>query len=170
MTAARLWKQWRFHLSALALVVPVIGAPGYLEQMALFEGAKSLGQRDAGVATAGSWAVRIAELETGPPAPEGKAGPVKAFALSLHGRAATEVKAVFLKVGKPRSLRTAGSIGFGDPFRQLVDVRVPETTPPDAALWITFEGWNGSVREVSMPLAEASPATVAWLKAKRGNG
>ena len=167
MTIARLWRRWRFHLSALALVVPIAGASGYLEQMALFEGATALGQRDAGVATAGSWAVRVAEFEVGPPAPEGEAGPVKAFALSLQGAGATEVKAVFLRVGKPRGLRTAGSIGFGDPFRQLVDVRVPETTSPDAALWITFEGWDGSVRETSMLLADASPATVAWLKNKR---
>lgn len=30
-----------------------------------------------------------------------------------------------------------------------------------------MEGWDGSMHQASIPLAEASPATVAWLN-KRG--
>ncbi|EOZ4756891.1 thiamine pyrophosphate-binding protein, partial [Pseudomonas aeruginosa] len=40
-------------------------------------------------------------------------------------------------------------------------------TRPDAELWITMEGWDGSMHQASIPLDEASPATVAWLN-KRG--
>ena len=37
-------------------------------------------------------------------------------------------------------------------------------TAPDADLWITAEGWDGSVHQAPWPIATASPATVEWLK------
>ena len=40
---------------------------------------------------------------------------------------------------------------------------VPEKTAADAELWITMEGWDGSMHQASIPLSQASPATVAWL-------
>jgi hypothetical protein len=40
----------------------------------------------------------------------------------------------------------------------------PKKTQPDAELWITLEGWDGSMHQASIPLNQASPATVAWLK------
>ena len=44
---------------------------------------------------------------------------------------------------------------------------IPERTKADAELWITLEGWDGSMHQASIPLSQASPATVAWL-AQRG--
>ena len=40
---------------------------------------------------------------------------------------------------------------------------VPERTPVDAELWITMEGWDGTMHQGSIPLSQASPATIAWL-------
>ncbi|MBN0252810.1 thiamine pyrophosphate-binding protein, partial [Pseudomonas aeruginosa] len=65
------------------------------------------------------------------------------------------------------SLRAAGVIFFGSPYRMGTSVQIPPRTRPDAELWITMEGWDGSMHQASIPLAEASPATVAWLN-KRG--
>ena len=78
-----------------------------------------------------------------------------------------QVKATYLRIGKPRSLRAAGVIFFGSPYRMGTSVPIPPRTRPDAELWITMEGWDGSMHQASIPLAEASPATVAWLN-KRG--
>jgi len=41
-------------------------------------------------------------------------------------------------------------------------------TRADAQVWITLEGWDGSLHQASVPLAKASPATVAWLEKQGG--
>ncbi|RML47973.1 hypothetical protein APX70_200464 [Pseudomonas syringae pv. maculicola] len=43
-------------------------------------------------------------------------------------------------------------------------MQVAENTSPDSDLWITMEGWDGTVYQTSIPLQQASPTTVAWLK------
>ena len=73
------------------------------------------------------------------------------------------VKATYLRIGKPRSLRAAGVIFFGTPYRMGAQLPVPEKTKTDAELWITMEGWDGSMHQGSIPLSQASPATSAWL-------
>ncbi|MOA08953.1 hypothetical protein D3C78_1287570 [compost metagenome] len=45
---------------------------------------------------------------------------------------------------------------------------VPEKTRADAEIWITMEGWDGSLHQAAVPLSKASPATLAWLN-KQGS-
>ena len=45
---------------------------------------------------------------------------------------------------------------------------VPERTTADAELWITMEGWDGAMHQASIPLSQASPATIAWLNKQGG--
>ncbi|MGC3710844.1 thiamine pyrophosphate-binding protein, partial [Pseudomonas aeruginosa] len=78
-----------------------------------------------------------------------------------------QVKATYLRIGKTRSLRAAAENYFGSPYRMGTSEPIPPRTRPDAELWITMEGWDGSMPQASIPLAEASPATLAWLN-KRG--
>ena len=89
------------------------------------------------------------------------AGQVQAYVVNIT---AANPRAVYLRVGKPRSLRAAGSIFFGSPHRAFATVPIPPRTAPDADLWITAEGWDGSVHQAPWPIATASPATVEWLK------
>ena len=79
-----------------------------------------------------------------------------------------QVKAAYLRIGKPRSLRAAGVIFFGTPYRMGATLPIPERTKADAELWITLEGWDGSMHQASIPLSQASPATVAWLTKQGG--
>lgn len=63
----------------------------------------------------------------------------------------SQVKATYLRIGKPRSLRAAGVIFFGSPYRMGTSVPIPPRTRPDAELWITMEGWDGSMHQASIP-------------------
>lgn len=162
----RWWRKWRFHLSALAILVPVALTPLYFRQLAMDSGASGLGAREIGERAVGPWTVRLAEFDLFPPLPQGPAGPVKTFTLALKGDAISQVRAAYVKVGKPRSLRAAGSIFFGSPYRQIAGLPIPERTPADAELWLTLEGWDGSMQQASLPLAQASPVTIDWLKSK----
>lgn len=165
----RLWLKWRFHLNILLILVPLGFMPRYFADQALFKGEAGLGEREAGVVAVGPWSLRLAEFRAAAPRQEGPAGYFKSFSAALCNHCIGEVKATYLRVGKPRSLRAAGSIFFGSPYSMGASVPVPAKTRPNAELWITMEGWDGSVHQASIPLSQASPATVAWLQAQAGS-
>ena len=102
------------------------------------------------------------------PTPDGPAGYMKSFNAALCETCIEQVKAAYLRIGKPRSLRAAGVIFFGTPYRLSATLPIPERTQADAELWITLEGWDGSMHQASIPLSEASPATIAWLAQQGG--
>lgn len=167
--ARRWWLRWRFHLSALLILIPAAITPFYFRQLAMDSGTSGLGMREIGERTVGPWTVRLAEFDLLPPQVQGAAGPVKPFTLALTGEAVSAVRAAYLKIGKPRSLRAAGSIFFGSPYRQFAGLPVPERTSPDAEIWLTLEGWDGSVHQTPLKLDEMSPVTAGWLKEQKGS-
>ncbi|MET0313562.1 MAG: thiamine pyrophosphate-binding protein [Hansschlegelia sp.] len=160
------WRRWRFHLSALVLIVPLGFAPGYFKQLSLEDGSAGLGERMIGVQRLGRWKATLAEFVVGPPVAEGPAGPIKTFSLALGGAAVDDVKAAYLKIGKPRSIRSAGALFEGAPYNQTAGVAIPADANGDSEVWLTLEGWDGSIEQTSLPLSEASPSTTAWLAAR----
>lgn len=166
--AGRLWYKWRFHLSVLLVIIPLAFMPKYFKDVALFRGESGLGEREFGELQVGPHTVKFAELRAQAPLLDGPAGYIKTFNAALCQACISQVKATYLRIGKPRSLRAAGGIFFGSPYRMSANVPVPTRTKPDAELWVTIEGWDGVVHQASIPLAEASPATVAWLRQQGG--
>ena len=165
---SRFWHKWRFHINILLLLVPLGFMPKYFADASLFRGDSGLGEREVGTVEIGPWSLQLAELRDEAPRPDGPAGYMKSFNAALCDACIEPVKAVYLRVGKPRSLRTAGVIFFGTPYRLGATVPIPLRTQEDADLWITLEGWDGSVHQASIPLKQASPATVACLKQRGG--
>lgn len=161
------WMRWRFRLSVVFLLIPVVSLFSYFDGIALSEGTKGLGEREVGEYAVGPWTVRLAEWQVQPPFLDGDAGYLKTFALAVCVECADQVKAVYIRVGKPRSLRAAGGLFFGTPYRQFANLPIPERAEPGSEVWITVEGWDGSVHQTAVALAEVSPVTVDWLK-KRG--
>jgi len=161
------WYRWRYRLSALLLVIPVVTLTTYFDRLALFAGAKGLGEREIGEVVVGPWSVRMAEWQVQEPFNDGDAGHIKVFSIAVCEACVSQVKAAYVRVGKPRSLRAAGGLFFGTPYLQQASVRIPDSADANAELWITLEGWDGAVHQAAIPLSQASPITVAWLK-KRG--
>jgi hypothetical protein len=166
--ASRLWRKWRYHLNILLLLIPLGFMPKYLADASLFRGDSGLGQREIGEIQVGPWSLRLAELRNEAPLLTGPAGYMKGFNAALCERCRDEVKATYLRIGKPRSLRAAGVIFFGTPYRMGASLPVPEKTKTDTELWITMEGWDGAMHQASIPLSQASPATLAWLNKQGG--
>ena len=157
------WHKWRFHINVLLLLIPLGFMPKYFADVALFRGDAGLGERVVGEIAVGPWSLRLAELRNEAPRLEGPAGYMKGFNAALCDACIDKVKATYLRIGKPRSLRAAGVIFFGAPYRMGAQLPVPEKTKADAELWITMEGWDGSMHQASIPLSQASPATIDWL-------
>lgn len=154
----------RFHINVLLLVVPLLFLPRYFADQALFKGVSGLGEREIGDVSVGPWRLRLAEFRAQPPRNQGASGYLKSFSAALCEACLVDVKATYLRVGKPRSLRAAGGIFFGSAHSVGVSIPVPVKTPQDELLWVTMEGWDGSVHQGSIPLERASPATTAWLR------
>ncbi|TBU90602.1 thiamine pyrophosphate-binding protein [Phytopseudomonas dryadis] len=165
---SRLWYKWRFHINILLVIIPLAFMPKYFKDVALFRGTSGLGEREAGEVVVGPWSLRLAEFRAEPPTLDGPAGYMKSFNAALCQACAGQVKATYLRIGKPRSLRAAGAIFFGSAYRMGATVPLPPRTKPDAELWITMEGWDGSMHQAAIPLQQASPSTVAWLKRQQG--
>lgn len=162
-----LWQRWRFHLSALVLIVPIVFTPTWFHDRDFASGKKGLGEREIGEVSVGPWSVRLAELRVIEPDAEGRAGFAKSFTLALCPACVDGVKAAYLRVGKPRNIRTAGALFSGTPYRQTAEMRVPERTTADDELWLTLEGWDGTLHQATIPIRTASPVMAAWLE-KRG--
>ncbi|KAF1031414.1 MAG: hypothetical protein GAK37_00821 [Pseudomonas sp.] len=156
------WLKWRFHLNVLLLLIPLGFMPKYFSDAALFRGDTGIGERVVGDVQVGPWSLTLAEFRNEGPLPD-PAGPMKSFNAVLCAQCANQVKATYLRIGKPRSLRAAGVLFFGTPYRMGAALPIPVHTPLDAELWITMEGWDGAMYQGSIPLSQASPATIAWL-------
>lgn len=166
--ASLFWSKWRLHINIFLLLIPLGFMPKYFADASLFRGDNGLGEREIGDIQVGPWSLRLAELRNEAPRLTGPAGYMKGFNAALCERCRDQVKATYLRIGKPRSLRAAGAIFFGTPYRMGASLPVPEKTRPDAELWITMEGWDGAMHQASIPLSQASPATVAWLNKQGG--
>jgi hypothetical protein len=158
------WRRWRFHLSVLCIAIPIAFAPRYFAEEAMERGEAGLGAREIGEIEVGPWKVRMAEQFETEPVEEGEAGYTKGFTIALCDVCAHSVKAAYLKTGKARSLRAAGFLFYGTPYRQTAEIVIPETASADESLTLTLEGWNGEVHHAAIPIAEASPVTAQWLR------
>lgn len=164
---SRLWRKWRFHINVLLVLIPLGFMPHYFAENAMDRGDSGLGERTVGDIAVGPWSLTLAERRVeGPTAESGQ--DIKYFTAALCKSCIDQVKATYLRIGKPRSLRAAGVIFFGSGYRMFAGLPVPSKTETDAQLWITMEGWDGSMHQTSIPLSQASPATVAWLKNRQG--
>jgi len=162
------WLKWRFHINILLILIPLGFMPKYFADAAMFRGDSGLGANQVSDIQVGPYTLDLAELRDEAPRADGSAGHFKLFNAALCKACTTEVKAVYLRIGKPRSLRAAGTIFFGAPYRMITSLPVPPRTRSDAQVWITIEGWDSSMHQASVPLAQASPATVAWLEKQGG--
>lgn len=166
----RLWQTWRFHLAAAAIAVPVAAFPGFYADQLRFSGVSGLGAREAGSFAVGPFDLTLAEFTADAPLDGGVAGDRKQFILRLCAGCDARIRAVYARIGKPRSLRAAGALFSGSPGRMFVDIPIPPGASVEDALWLTVEEWDGAVHMGSVPLESASPATAAWLRKKETTG
>ncbi len=161
------WRRWRFHLTALVVILPFVYTPHYIRNTALRSG-DNAGLHNYGPISVGPWPVMLYDVPFGHPEPQGPAGHAKSVIVAPCTDCVKHIRALFLRIGKPRSARAYGAIASGSPYRGSSFLLIPPRATPDDELWITAEGWDGSVHQASVPLAVALPSIVAWLKNRGG--
>ena len=125
----RFWLKWRFHLNILLVLIPLGLMPKYLHEASMDRGEIGLGERELGELNAGPWSVRLAERFDEAPRSDGPAGYFKQFKIALCEQC-SDIKAVYLRVGKPRSLRAAGALFVGTTYRMTGEVNIPQRPGP----------------------------------------
>lgn len=163
----QLWLKWRFHLNVLLILIPLGFMPKYFADAKLFRGEAGLGANVISDIQVGPYRLDLAELRDEAPAPTARPGtsrystPRCARPVSRRSRPPTCASANRAACAPPAP--------FSLVRRTTWARRCPSAhTRADAQIWITLEGWDGSLHQASVPLAQASPATVAWLENQGG--
>lgn len=142
------WRRKKFHLSALVMLVPLPFLPDYLAEKPQPRVPEIHRQVAAGPFTLG--------LSTQDrPSYRGSAGErMKDYTIALQPGDMEVIRGVFLRVGKPRSLRTAGALAEGGAYKQQAHVMLPDQLAGSEDLWLTVEKWDGTVHQATVPLSE----------------
>ncbi|MCG5241847.1 hypothetical protein [Azospirillum doebereinerae] len=148
LLASKAWQRNKFHLSALMMLVPLPFLPGYFSAKPIFAPPEI--HRAVSV---GPFPITLVTFDQAPH--RGPAGDlVKDYSIRLQPADLDRVRGVFLRVGKPRNLRAAGALGFGNPYEREAEVAMPANPTGTEELWLTVEDWTGTVHQTSLPLAE----------------
>ncbi len=89
--------------------------------------------------------------------------PMKGYQVRFCETCDAEIRAAYLKVNKPRSLRGAGIVFNGARWDRQVDIQLPANTTADSELWLTVVGKDGAVHQAALRMDEVSPTTVSWF-------
>ena len=119
---------------------------------------------DAVAGQVGPWSFRLAESNRNVPDLVAMDIPMKSYQVRFCEDCDAQIRAAYLKVNKPRSLRAAGIVLNGARWNRSVDIQLPANTTPDSILWLTVVGKDGEMHQAQVRLADVSPATVAWFK------
>lgn len=111
----------------------------------------------------GPWRFRLAEAEQHVPDLVAMDIPMKGYQVRFDETGDQAIRAAYLKVNKPRSLRAPGIVFNGARWDRQVDIQLPANTTADSELWLTVIGKDGAVHQVAMRMGDVSPTTVAWF-------
>jgi|AGTN01.2.fsa_nt_gi hypothetical protein len=144
----RFWQRGKFHLSALVMLVPLPFLPRYLA-----EKPPPVAPEIHRQVAVGPFALGLVTLDR--PPYRGSAGErMKDYDVRFQPGDMESIRGVFLRVGKPRNLRTAGALAGGGVYRQHAHVMLPDQLSGSEDLWLTVEKWDGTVHQASVPLAD----------------
>lgn len=157
----------RSRLGRTLAIVLLVGAPLVFAWGLYTTPVKPLQRADAIQGQAGPWAFTLAETDRDPPTLVVRDIPTKRFQVRFCEACDAEIRSVYLKVHKPRSLRGAGIVFFGSRWDRSVEIQLPGNTRARSELWLTVEGKDGSVHQASVPIQDIAPATAHWFEARR---
>lgn len=125
---------------------------------------KPLHRDDALHGKVGPWEFTFAEVNRDPPEIVDMNVPIKDYQLSFCESCDLEIRHAYLKVNRPRSERSRGVSFEGNNWARNAEIQMPANLTKASELWLTVVGKNGAVHQISWPMSEASPATVAWFE------
>lgn len=152
----RRWIRWRYHLSALILLAPVLMAPTVFHEYAEMHDARVLPVRRVG-----PWTVTLAEHSPGPPHTAHTGRKIQDFSAVFCEGCAAQIRGAFLHAGERPTIEAPGWPLHGNPHHLEAHVVFPPVPGVADSLWLTVDAWDGSVHQIAWPLVDgALPASL----------
>lgn len=149
------------------LVLALLAVPSWVVFNAWKMSEQAVLREDAIHGKIGPWTFVIAEEnQDGPEFFAGKT-PVKEFHLRFCEACDGEIRAAYLKIRKPRSLRAAGLAFQGARWTREVAIYIPPAATLEDQIWLTVESKRGEVYHQAFDIERLSPATAKFIKEKR---
>jgi hypothetical protein len=158
MSARRRWA-----VLALLVAVPLVYLVGLNATPV-----KPLLRDDAIAGEVGPWSFRLAESDQRSPEVVAMGIPMKSYHLRFCAECDEQIRAAYMKVNKPRSLRAPGIVLQGARWDRSVLIQLPANTTADSELWLTVVGKNGETHQTAVRMGDVSPGVVAWFAAREG--
>lgn len=154
-------------LARAVLFLALIGLPAWVVFNAWKMSEQAVLREDAIHGQIGPWTFVIAEENHD--GPEFFAGntPVKEFHLRFCESCDSEIRAAYLKIRKPRSLRAAGLAFHGARWTREVAIYIPPAARLEDQLWLTVESKTGEVYQQAFAIERLSPATARFIQEKK---
>lgn len=137
----RWWQNWRFHLNAALLIVPLLTLASAWNEARTESGALPAPHSHEVALKAGPFALRLSELA--PPAPD-----QRSFELVLCPGCDQRIREAWLIAAASAPARPGeGAMFTGAPAR--MQAASPAT---DLPLWLTVLEWNGALHSAPVPV------------------
>jgi len=128
---------------------------------------KPLLRDDAVHSEIGEWSFVIAEKDLKAPDLVAFDVPVKQFSIRFCDGCEREIRAAYLKIRQPRSVKTAGNGFGGRGLEKTADITIPRAAKLDDGIWLTVEGTDGAVFQQAFGIAQLSPALADFIANRR---
>ncbi|MCB5185767.1 DUF3325 domain-containing protein [Methylobacillus gramineus] len=149
------------------LILGLIALPAWLIGNAWKVSEQAVLRDDAVHGQIGPWKFVIAEEDQGAPDIVAGTTPIKEFHLRFCDECDREIRAAYLKIRKPRSLRAAGLAFHGARWTREVAIYIPPAAKLEDQIWLTVESKRGEVYHQAFDIARLSPATARFIEEKR---
>ena len=135
------------YVNLVMLVGVLIGVPTF------FAGAPSQkGWYEYPEQPFGPWTVSAAATTEDPEQAPIVIGETASLKVNLPIEAQQQIKFIYARVNKPRTLRAPGAIVHGPVSSKHVDLPVPKRAKATSELWLTAETWDGQFFQTHWPL------------------
>lgn len=158
------WPYWRY-LCVLIVLVPGYNLKPYLDLQLTLRGARPDDFRRVPI-TVGPWTLQLLEVADEEPTWRPGEGIVKVFRMAPCPPCVQQIRRISINLRRPGSTNF-GAAFEGNPYRSIAGLLLRKGSLPDDKVWITAEGWDGSVHQSPLPLKLASPVTRDWLRRAR---
>ncbi|SNR79911.1 Protein of unknown function [Methylobacillus rhizosphaerae] len=149
------------------LTVGLVLLPAWIAINAWKMSEQAVLREDAMRGKIGPWEFVIAEENLDPPEYVAGNTPIKEFHLRFCEECDRDIRAAYLKIRQPRSLRAAGLSFQGARWTREVAIYIPPAALLEDQIWLTVESKSGEVYHQAFDIARLSPATARFIQEKK---
>lgn len=158
------WRRCKFQISWVLTLLPLVYLISYFDT-----GMKSPA-RTFETLQVGPWTATLMEEDADPPHRRGDGRLTKTYLVRFCDDCRTEIRGAFISVGKPTGKRLPGALLHGNPYAWDAHLVFPKALDGAATIWLTAEGWDGSVHHAAWPLPEDTARAAGYIGRWRGPG